>query len=194
MFTQNRKRLLCQNVNREPRQMWTLTKKRLMTQPDSTLPPVAQTDAGFPLKSFLLAVGGVTLLIVVVFSGLLYYATRPQTMPMTVVGLEWERTIQLEQRQPLLPGETGERWVAVRELTEADATPNPRWPELPPGPDYRAGKRTERYVVRVRSSKSAKVYEHSVSADLFSQFRIGATCSVVIRSGVVEAVLPQPKS
>ncbi|MCS7079560.1 MAG: hypothetical protein NZ585_05855 [Chloracidobacterium sp.] len=170
-----------------------------MPQPDikpatlvQDVPPSALQDASFPLKSFLLAVGGMLLLIAVVFSGLLYYATRPQRTLMTVVGLAWERTIQLEQRQPALPGETGERWVAVRELTEADATPNPRWPDLPPGPDYRAGKRTERYVARVRSSKSPKVYEHPVSAEVFARLRVGSPCQVVIRSGVIEEVIPVP--
>lgn len=152
----------------------------------------APADSGFPLRSLLLAVGGVLLLVTLVFSGLLYYATRPQTTPMTVVGMAWERTIQLEQRQPPPPGEVGERWVAVRELTEADATPDPRWPEPPPGPDYRAGKRTERYVVRVRSAKSPKVYEHPVSAEVFARLRPGGACRVIIRSGVVEDVAPAP--
>ncbi|MGQ9895942.1 MAG: hypothetical protein ACUVR8_00045 [Acidobacteriota bacterium] len=151
-------------------------------------------DTGFPLKSLLLAVGGVLLLVVLVFGVFLYYALQPQKTIMTVVGLEWERTIQLEQRQPPAPGETTERWVAVRELTEADATPYPRWPTLPPGSDYRGGKRTERYLVRVRSSKSPKVYEHAVPAELFSQFRVGASCEVIIRSGVVEGVTPLPPS
>ncbi len=155
-------------------------------------PATTAVDTGFPLKSLLLAVGGVLLLIVIVFSGLLYYATRPQTMRMTVVGLEWERTIQLEQRQPPQPGDGGERWVAVRELIEADATSNPRWPQLPPGSDYRAGKRTERYIVRVRSSKSAKIYEHPVPAEVFTQLRVGDPCQVVIRSGMVEDVTPVP--
>ncbi|OYT70389.1 MAG: hypothetical protein CFK52_11285 [Chloracidobacterium sp. CP2_5A] len=162
-------------------------------QPASPQPAAsAPVDTGFPLKSLLLAASGMLLLIVAVFSGLLYYATRPQTMPMTVVGLTWERAIQLEQRQPAPPGETGERWVAVRELTESDATPNPRWPELPPGPDYRAGKRSERYLARVRSAKSPKVYEHPVSADVFSRLRVGGPCQVVIRSGLVEDVTPAP--
>ncbi len=156
--------------------------------------PSGPQDTGFPLKSLLLAVGGVVMLVVVIFGGLLYYAFQPQKTTMTVVGLEWERTIQLEQRQPPAPGETAERWVAVRELTEADATPNPRWPELPPGPDYRAGKRTERYLVRVRSSKSPKVYEHPVPAERFTRFRVGAPCEVIIRRGMVEAVTPLPVS
>ncbi len=165
-----------------------------MTEPelDSQPPAPPPAEAGFPLKSLLLAVGGMLLLTGAVFSGLLYYATRPQATLMTVVGLEWERTIQLEQRQPAPPGETGDRWVAVRELTETDATPNPRWPELPPGPDYRAGKRAERYVARVRSAKSPKVYEHPVSAEVFSRLRVGAPCQVVIRSGIVEDVAPAP--
>ena len=156
--------------------------------------PSGPPDTGFPLRSLLLAVGGVLMLVMVVFGGLLYYAFQPQSITMTVVGLEWERTIQLEQRQPPAPGETDERWVAVRELTEADATPNPRWPALPPGPDYRAGKRTERYLVRVRSSKSPKVYEHPVPAELFTRFRVGAPCEVIIRRGIVEAVTPPPAS
>jgi len=161
----------------------------------SALPASSETqDTGFPLKPLLLAVGSVLLLVAAVFGGFLYYAFQPQNIVMTVVGLEWERTIQLEQRQPPAPGETDERWVAVRELTEADTTPNPRWPALPPGPDYRAGKRTERYLVRVRSSKSPKVYEHPVPAELFTRFRVGAPCEVIIRRGIVEAVTPQPPS
>jgi hypothetical protein len=153
---------------------------------------MASPDPGFPIKHVALGCGGMILLIAAVFSGLLYWATSPQKHEMTVVGVEWQRTIQLEQRQPPTAKDPSEHWIALREVTDSDTNFEPRWPKIPDDGNHRAGKRTERYVVRFRGTKSARVYEFETKFDEFVKFKPGSVYPVIIQKGVLVSAEPSP--
>jgi hypothetical protein len=152
--------------------------------------PAPAPDKGFPLKQFLLSVGGAILLAVGVFAGLLYYATRPQKTAMTVVSVQWQRSIQVEERDPKAPPGDASAWIATRIAEASDNTPTPKWPDVPNTDTTRAGKRTEKYLVRLRSSRSPRIYEQEVRLEDFPKFAPGALCDVIIQEGVVRDVSP----
>lgn len=155
---------------------------------------MASPDKGFPIKSVILGCGGMLILVSLLFSGLLYYATSPQRQTMTVVGIEWQRTVQLEERQPPTAKDPSEHWIALREITDSDNSFEPRWPKVPEDANHRAGKRTERYIVRFRGSKSARVYELEMPFETFVKFKPGSDCPVIIQKGVLISAEPPTKA
>ena len=75
-----------------------------------------------------------------------------------------------------------ERWVTAGTEQAQKADNSPVWPAISVGPRRRAGKRTARYLVRLRDTESGKTYEREVEEAEFTRFTPGITCRAQINN------------
>lgn len=75
-----------------------------------------------------------------------------------------------------------DRWRTTRTAETAGQDNNPVWAQIPQGAKARAGKRTEKYLVRLRDESSGKAYEQEVAGDVFARFMPGSHCRALINN------------
>lgn len=73
-----------------------------------------------------------------------------------------------------------DRWRTTRTAETAGRDNNPVWAQIPQGAKVRAGKRMEKYLVRLRDATNGKTYEHEVAGDVFARFVPGSHCRALI--------------
>jgi hypothetical protein len=84
-----------------------------------------------------------------------------------------------------------DRWVVARTEQAGGQDNAPVWPQVDESARRRTGKRTEKYVVRLRDPAEGDTYEEEVSADVFARFAPGSTCrGRVNRLGMLVEVFP----
>lgn len=75
-----------------------------------------------------------------------------------------------------------DRWRVTRTAQATGQDNAPAWPALTEGPRLRAGRRTARYIVRLRDQQSGKTYETQVDAALFLRLAPGSVCRAQINN------------